>query len=80
MFNNTHRLCGVMITPQFEHIIVMKIVILDTLSEHIVKLVDQHLEELQQISDAASMMVHEVCDHITSEASMENDAQIQEFK
>ena len=79
MLNNTHRPCGVMLTPQFEHNIVMKKVTFDTLSEHIVKLVDQHLEELQRIADAASMMVPKVCDHIKLEASMENDAQIQEF-
>ena len=58
----------------------MKKVTFDTLSEHIVKLIDQHLEDLQQIADAAGMMVRKLCDHIKLEATVENDVQIHEYK
>ena len=80
MLNNTHRPFGVLLTPHFEHNIVMKKVSFDTLSEHVVKLIDQHLEERQQIADAVRMMVRKLCDHIKLEATVENDVQIHEYK
>lgn len=80
VLNNTHRPFGVLVTPTYQQNLVFKKVTFDTLKQHVVKLVDKHLDQLKLIADATTRMVKKVVDYVALQASMQNDAQIQVFK
>ena len=80
VLKNTHRPFGVLVSPTYQQNLVFKKIIFDTLKQHVVKLVDKHLEQLKSTTEAATRMIKKVVDYVRLEASMQNDAQIQMFK
>ena len=77
---NIHQPFGLLFTPQSQQTLVMKKVSFETLNEHVVKLVDQHLEKLKFMAPGATDLIKEVCNHIEIDAALKHDAQIQVYK
>ena len=74
-----HGSCNGAVVKKYVRGMALKKVTFDTLSEHLWKCIEDKLNYLQSISKYASCVAHEILDFLTTEAALQNDAQIQMY-